>query len=55
MTNPGQMSVTEIKAELASLTGTGWEIEQRKWRLQFELKFRKETSNEQSSGHVFAS
>jgi hypothetical protein len=46
---PTKLTNEQIEAELSSLTGTGWETEARRWRLSAELKFRKETSDEQSS------
>jgi hypothetical protein len=38
--DPDAMTDDEIKAELATLTGDGWQVEARRWRLTWELEYR---------------
>jgi hypothetical protein len=38
--DPAAMTESEIEAELAALTGAGWKVEARKFRLTAELAFR---------------
>ena len=43
---PTKLTNEQIEAELAALklSEPGWEVEARRWRLTWELKFRKEAS-----------